>query len=297
LPGAIILLRLYFLRGWTAGASFFMHNDKPHKEYSLNRCSHKLIPRSIDGTVYLQFLSFSDYDYLTHGIFTRIGGVSKPPYDTLNASYNTGDRPDRVKENLRIIQGAIGARRLIFMNQVHGGDIVILRMHEYPLTESTANADALITDIPSVALMVKQADCQGVILYDPVKAVLAVVHCGWRGNVRDILGAVVNRMRTDLGCRESDILAAVGPSLGPCCAEFTSYREIFPEWFREFIVRRDHFNLWEISRRQLLDAGLAENRIEIAGICTRCNTEIFYSYRGEGITGRFATVAMLREKL
>jgi hypothetical protein len=94
---------------------------------------------------------------------------------------------------------------------------------------------------------------------------------------------------------ESDILAVIGPSLGPCCAEFTSYKEIFPEAFRKFIVRDNHFDLWEISRRQLLDAGLEEKMIDIAGICTRCNTDFFYSYRGEGITGRFATVAMLRE--
>jgi hypothetical protein len=273
-----------------------MYNNKPHKEYLLNRCSYKLIPRSIDRTVYLQFLSFSDYDYLIHGIFTRIGGVSKPPYDTLNSSYNVGDRSERVKENLQTIKDAIGAKYLISMNQVHGGGIVILRNDDHTRIESTANTDALITDIPSVALMVRQADCQGVILYDPVKAVLAVVHCGWRGNVRNFLGAVVNRMKSDFGCAGSDILAAVGPSLGPCCAEFTSYEEIFPEEFGEFIVRDNHFNLWEISRRQLLDAGLAENRIEIAEICTRCNTDLFYSYRGEGTTGRFATVAMLKEK-
>jgi YfiH family protein len=263
----------------------------------ISRYPHRLIPTAANGILYLQSPIFSGHNHLIHGIFTRIGGVSKPPYDTLNCSYNVGDQPERVNENLRTIRDAIGAKDLIHMNQVHGGGIVILQNDHHTRIESALNADALITDIPSVALMVKQADCQGVILYDPVKAVLAVVHCGWRGNVRDILGSVVNRMRSDLGCRESDMLAAVGPSLGPCCAEFTSYREIFPEWFREFIVRRDHFNLWEISRRQLLDAGLAENRIQIAGICTRCNTEIFYSYRGEGITGRFATVAMLREKL
>jgi YfiH family protein len=272
-----------------------MHKDKIHKEKLLKGYSHKFIPRSTDGSLYLQFLLFSGYDYLSHGVFTRIGGVSEPPYDSLNTSYNTGDQPERVKKNLLIIKGIIGARHLIFMNQVHGGDIVILKKDDHPSIESTAYADALITDIPSVALMVKQADCQGVILYDPVKAALAVVHCGWRGNVRNILGAVVARMSSNLGCVESDILAVIGPSLGPCCAEFTSYKEIFPEAFRKFIVRDNHFDLWEISRRQLSDAGLEEKMIDIAGICTRCNTDFFYSYRGEGITGRFATVAMLRE--
>jgi YfiH family protein len=265
------------------------------RENLISRYAHKLIPMLTDGIPYLQYPIFSGYNHLTHGIFTRIGGVSKPPYDTLNSSYNVGDRPESVKENLRTIKDVIGAKDIIFMNQVHGGGILILRNDDHTRIESTANADALITDIPSIALMVKQADCQGVILYDPVKAVLAVVHCGWRGNVRNILGAVMEKMRSGFGCRESDILAAVGPSLGPCCAEFTSYKEIFPEWFREFIVRDNYFNLWEISRRQLLDAGLAKDRIEIAEICTRCNIEIFYSYRGEGTTGRFATVAMLRE--
>jgi YfiH family protein len=266
-------------------------------ENLISRYSHKLIPRATYGTPYLQSPIFSGYNYLIHGFFTRIGGVSETPYDTLNCSYNVGDKPERVKENLRTIKDAIGAKDLIHMNQAHGGGIVILQNDHHTLIESAANADALITDIPSIALMVKQADCQGLILYDPVKAVLAVIHCGWRGNVQNILGSVADRMRSDLGCRESDMLAAIGPSLGPCCAEFTSYKEIFPEWFREFIVRRNHFNLWEISRRQLLDAGIAENRIQIAEICTRCNTDLFYSYRGEGTTGRFATVAMLREKL
>jgi len=266
------------------------------RENLLSGYSHKLIPVWNNGIPYLRSPVFFGYNYLVHGIFTRIGGISEPPYDTLNSSYNIGDRPERVKENLRTIKDAIGAKDLISMNQVHGGGIIILRNDDHTLIESTANSDALITDIPSVALMVKQADCQGVILYDPVKAVLAVVHCGWRGNVRNFLGAVVNRMRSDFGCQESDILAAIGPSLGPCCAEFTSYEEIFPEEFKEFILRDNHFNLWEISRRQLLDAGLPENRIEIAEICTRCNTDLFYSYRGERTTGRFATAAMLLEK-
>jgi YfiH family protein len=153
----------------------------------------------------------------------------------------------------------------------------------------------MITDIPSIALMIKQADCQGVILYDPIKIVFAVVHCGWRGNVHNILGSVIERMISDFKCVEADIFAAIGPSLGPCCAEFTSYREIFPDEFRQYIVGKHHFNLWEISRSQLLTAGLDETRIEITEICTRCNTEMFYSYRAEGVTGRFATVAMLRE--
>ena len=89
--------------------------------------------------------------------------------------------------------------------------------------------------------------------------------------------------------------AAVGPSLGPCCAEFRTYEEIFPPEFEKFMVRKNYFDLWAVSRMQLLDAGLDKAHVHIAGICTRCRTDLFYSYRGEGVTGRFGTVVMLAE--
>jgi copper oxidase (laccase) domain-containing protein len=131
-------------------------------------------------------------------------------------------------------------------------------------------------------------------MYDPEMAVVAIVHCGWRGNTRNILGLVVDNMSSNFGCNPSEVIAAIGPSLGPCCAEFTSYRTIFPKEFEKYMVREHYFDLWEISRSQLLEAGLRDDRIEVSGICTKCNTDLFYSYRAEGTTGRFATVAMLR---
>jgi hypothetical protein len=142
--------------------------------------------------------------------------------------------------------------------------------------------------------MVKQADCQAVILYDPVKRVVANVHCGWRGNARHFIPAVLRRMNREFGTEPQDLRAAIGPSLGPCCAEFVTYKDLFPEDLHRFRVRENFFDLWEISRRQLVDAGLREANIETAGICTRCRTDLFFSYRARKVTGRFATVAMLR---
>ena len=144
--------------------------------------------------------------------------------------------------------------------------------------------------------MVKQADCQGVILTDLVRGVVAVVHCGWRGSVGNILGTVTERMKSEFRCSVSNISAAIGPSLGPCCAEFITYGDIFPPHFTAFRVGKNHFDLWDLSLKQLLESGLDRDRIEIAGICTKCNVDLFYSYRAEGKTGRFATVAMLREE-
>jgi YfiH family protein len=231
---------------------------------------------------------------LVHRVFTRQGGVSDPPYDSLNSSYTVADRPENVKANLEKIKKAIKAEQLVFMTQEHGENIVILRKDYFKSPCGIPPADAMITNMPRIALMVKQADCQGVIIFDPEKKVIANVHCGWRGNVRNILENVIISMTNDFGCRPSDLLAAIGPSLGPCCAEFVDYKDIFPGEFETFLVRENYFDLWAISCRQLQRAGLKRENIEISGICTRCRTDLFYSYRGEGRTGRFATVAMLR---
>ena len=241
-----------------------------------------------------RFPGLSRLSGLVHRVFTRWGGASKPPYDSLNVSYSVADHPAHVKTNLKKIKSAMQAEKLIYMTQEHGDNIVSLRKDTLPSHKGTPSADAVITNIPHIGLMVKQADCQGVILFDPKKKVLANVHCGWRGNIRNILEKAVVRMTEDFGCRPSDLFAAIGPSLGPCCAEFTTYKEIFPDHFETFLVREKYFDLWAVSRWQLQEAGLMRKNIEVAGICNRCRTDLFYSYRGEGTTGRFATVAMLQ---
>ncbi len=241
----------------------------------------------------LQFPQLLSHDGLVHAVFTRNGGVSEAPYDTLNVSYDTGDSPASVSRNLQTVKEAIGAKDLAFLNQAHGKEILVFRQNGFDALRGPAYGDAMITDVPQLALMVKQADCQGVILFDPMKGVVANVHCGWRGNVLNILGSVVKRMKSDFGCRAADLAAAIGPSLGPCCSEFTDYEKIFPQDFKRFMVREAYFDLRELSRHQLLEAGLRNERIEVSRICTRCKSDLFFSYRGEGDTGRFATVAML----
>jgi YfiH family protein len=248
-------------------------------------------PEDFFEVPYFQFPRLSQFSELVHAVFTRQGGVSPSPFDTLNTSFSTGDRKERVSTNLKIIQHTVGAKHLTFINQVHGTDIWVLRT---PPSEQPVRADALITDVKEVAIMVKQADCQAIILYDPIKGVLANVHCGWRGNARNFLAAVLRRMSGEFGTEPHDLRAAIGPSLGPCCAEFVTHENLFPEDFHPFMVRKNYFDLWQITRWQLREAGLREEHIETAGICTRCRTDLFFSYRARKVTGRFATVAMLR---
>jgi polyphenol oxidase len=237
----------------------------------------------------------ADYPHLLHAVFTRHGGVSHPPYDRLNTSYEVGDHPSDVTANLAIIKKVLGADRLMYMQQVHGTHILSVRAEDMHNSLPATPADAVITDVPGLGLLVKQADCQGVILFDPHRSIVAVAHCGWRGNVANILSLVVARMKSDFGCDAGDLLACIGPSLGPCCAEFLGHDAIFPPHFKDFRVNETHFDLKAISRCQLLGAGLRDGNIQVSDTCTKCATDLFYSYRGEGKTGRFAAVAMLRE--
>lgn len=240
----------------------------------------------------LEFKTLASEAGLRHSVFTRIGGKSEGIFRSLNVSFAVQDNPARVSANLEIVSKTLGSGKIFAMRQVHGREVIAVTGDELWPQGSEPKADILMTDVRGVALIVKLADCQGVILYDP-KGALAVVHCGWRGNVADILAHAVEEMELRLGSIPSRLMAAISPSLGPCCAEFVEYEKIFPPNFESFMVGQSHFDLWELSRTQLLNAGLKRENITIAGICTKCRKDIFFSYRGDGKTGRFCAAAML----
>jgi copper oxidase (laccase) domain-containing protein len=127
-------------------------------------------------------------------------------------------------------------------------------------------------------------------LYDPVRAVIANIHSGWRGSIADIIGRTVAVMQQRFGCRPAEIVAGIGPSLGPCCAEFVNYRKEIPATLWSYQVSPNHFDFWALSRDQLVRAGLRPGHIETGGICTRCHSDLFFSYRAAQQTGRMAAV-------
>jgi polyphenol oxidase len=137
------------------------------------------------------------------------------------------------------------------------------------------------------------ADCQPVLMVDPVNGVVANVHSGWRGSIQNIIGETVRRMAADFRSRAQDLVCGIGPSLGPCCAEFIHYEDELPEPFWRYRHSANHFDFWQASRDQLTDAGVRNENIHLPGLCTRCNPHLFFSYRGERHTGRFAAVVGL----
>lgn len=233
---------------------------------------------------------------LVHGVYTRHGGVSLPPYASLNVAWNNGDDPAAVRENLSRVRASLGTRFLASSLQVHGDDVHILSDDADEGSDPDGflirapEGDGLITTLEDVGLMIKIADCQALFLVDPEHRVIANVHCGWRGSVRNIGGKAVALMRERFGSRTQRLLAAVSPSLGPCCAEFRNFRDELPPAFWAYQVKPTYFDFWEVTRRQLMEAGLKEDHIEIAGLCTVCHRQDYFSYRGEKKTGRMAAV-------
>lgn len=241
---------------------------------------------------------------IPHGVFTRRGGVSPPPWDSLNLGNTVGDERGRVQENLRRVFAALGrplaSRYDVWL--VHSATVVCAHTPR-PDARPHIQADAILTDRPDVTLVMRYADCVPILLADPVQRVVGLVHAGWRGTVLGVTKKAVEQMVACYGSRPADILAAIGPSIGPDHYEVgeevaAQVRAAFGEQAEALLPhpggRRAHFDLWAANRWLLEQAGVRQ--IEVAEICTACHLEDWYSHRAEkGKTGRFGTLIALPE--
>lgn len=233
---------------------------------------------------------------VSYHFFDRHGGVSTGRFASLNVSYKTGDRDVNIEQNRAIVKEKVGTQRLISADQVHG-DRVYVDDGRQQGSHEVDGYDALISSQPGTALMIQQADCQAVLLFDPVNRSIGAVHSGWRGSVANIIGATIDSMGRHYGARAGDLQARIGPSLGPCCAEFVNYASELPEAFQRFQARERHFDFWRISAHQLTTAGVNEAAINLPNICTSCSTD-YFSYRravrdGNPVCGRHGSVICL----
>ena len=180
------------------------------------------------------FSSFPE-DIAVHGVSCRRGGVSKSPWDSLDLGLHVGDDPADVAENRRRYLAALGldASQLVTPEQVHGEAIQRVGRSDagrgaLSYADSIAKTDALITDEPGLPLLLCFADCTPILLLDPAHRAVGIAHGGWKGTVRRIAAKTVLRMQREFGTRPENVLAAIGPSIGPCCYE------VGPEVERQF---------------------------------------------------------------
>lgn len=255
-----------------------------------------------DQIPFLRFDSIPGNGKVQHAVFTRRGGISRAPFDTLNLSMSVPDLEENVSANRARAYGSHGrtAHSLAQAHLTHGAEVAAVgRAHH---GQYVGPVDALITDEPGCGLAMNFADCAAIFLYDPIKGAIGLGHAGWKGAIGDLPGSMVRAMVRAFGCRPAELLAAVGPAIGPCCYEvgepvISAVTGAFPG--AEHLLRRvdgkgdkRFFDLPAANERRLEASGV--RHIEQSGLCTACRTDLFFSHRAEnGRTGRFGTIFIL----
>lgn len=255
---------------------------------------------TVNGLRFFSFASFDRYG-ITNAIFTRHGGVSEKPWDSLNTGGTVGDDPIAVREN---VQRMFHAVNRVFGSRYDGwqvhGDTVMRVDNPRPEYQSHMKTDGLITDKPDVTLLMRFADCVPVLLYDPRNKAVGIVHAGWKGTVLQIAAKAVRRMQEGYGSRPSEVVAGIGPSIGPADYQVgeevvAAARDSFGSSAESILIPMNsgyHFDLWQANRISLETVGVRE--IEIAGISTFSGVNDWFSHRKEnGKTGRFGAVIAL----
>jgi len=258
----------------------------------------------------LPFYRFSLLDShggtLAHAIFTRSGGMSEKPFDTLNFRFGIGDPDANVLKNRQLAQDFfektfLHGRKttLVSANQTHSDHIAILRQGEnlpepnYDIHEID-DTDALITNRRDITLLLQVADCQPIIIFDPVGKALGMVHNGWRGCVQNIVGKTIATMSREFGTKPPNILVCVGPALMACCHYFTDPVNELPQDFHRYILHDKRVDFAAATKDQLLASDVKASNIEFSDVCTYDHPDEFFSYRRENrLTGRFGVMAAL----
>jgi len=280
--------------------------------------------RSSGNLRILELDAFKKLPWLLHGFSTAHGGVSDlDGQKSLNLGFTDWDTRENVIENRKRFQTALGAQKfpLINLKQIHSA--VIWPFASVP--KEPCNGDASLTNTPGLLLGVRTADCVPILLVDPKKRAVAAVHAGWRGTLARILEKAVGELVAKFKSHPSDLLAAIGPAIGPCCYEVGA--ELVIQFTSQFAAAADYFDeprsgeepnplqwlnmmppghqpppknvrldLPKANRAQLLAAGVHEKNIFSSGLCTACHPSLFFSYRKQGPrSGRLLAAIALKK--
>lgn len=276
-----------------------MHLRGDRMSLELNYKNKEHIFDEVCGDVpFLTYPMFEKTGVVKSAFSTRLGGVSKGYYESMNLSFDRGDDRDAVLENFRRIAEAIGTdcQNMVLSRQTHTANVRvvteedkgkgILRERDY------TDVDGLVTNVPGICLVTSYADCVPLYFVDPVKKVIGLSHSGWRGTVGKIGKETVRVMKERFGCDPSDILAAVGPSICQECYEVSAdvieqFKKAFDEkeWESLFYKKTNgkyQLDLWKANEVVFLESGISREHIAVTNVCTHCNSKILYSHRETG---------------
>lgn len=252
--------------------------------------------------VYYQFEYLAAQADLVHGLFTRHGGVSPPPWASLNLSSSSGDSPANVAENNARLLAALGVRREQTVSAwlKHGTRVSVVQARH--AGTSLQDVDALLTLETGLFLSMRFADCVPIVLYDAARGALGLLHAGWPGVAANIVSASLQVMQQALGCRPPDVWAGIGPAIRACCYQFgprlaQTVVAACPPGTRLLVPQADgslHLDLVAAVVAQLRQNGVTG--IEDCGLCTACRASDWFSHRAEKKTGRFGVLVGRRPR-
>ncbi|HEX3032610.1 MAG TPA: peptidoglycan editing factor PgeF [Bacillota bacterium] len=261
---------------------------------------------------FLQIPAFNKTGLVKHGFSTRQGGVSPEPFYSMNLAGHVGDSLENMRENRRLFSSVLGLspEHWVTAQQVHGTAVRVVSACDagrgaLDYDGALADTDALITSEPEVPLATFYADCVPVFFLDPVTPAIGIAHAGWKGTVGKIPAITLREMAKQFGTKAEDCLVGIGPSIGPCCYEvdkFVADQVVQAFGQDDYLLRpigpgKWLLDLWQANRQELLRAGVQEQNITVAGLCTCCNPELLFSYRAEsGVTGRMGGLIALSRR-
>ena len=253
---------------------------------------HIFDEKEVNGVPFLSYPMLEETGIVNHGFSTRLGGVSKGCWATMNISTTRGDDPEDVRENQRRIAGAIGVQPedMTFTNQTHTTNVAVVKAEDRG--KRFQETDGMITDVPGICLVTFYADCVPLYFVDPVKKAIGLSHSGWRGTVGKIGKVTIELMQKTYGSDPEDIIAAIGPSICRDCYEVSGdviqqFRENFDEaYWPELFYKKENgkyqLDLWRANERIFTEAGIREDHIAVTNVCTHCNPDILFSHRTTG---------------
>jgi polyphenol oxidase len=266
-------------------------------------------PYPTKNTNLYKFEILEQYHEVRHFVTSRLGGFSEGNYKGLNLGFGTDDDPEIIIKNRHALTEDLGIplEWFVFMRQTHSYHIEVVDVSQrgfgaFSRENAIANTDAIITSNKNICLVVQVADCVPLLLLDSSKGVIAAIHAGWRGTFQEITRLTIEKMVSEFNSNPTDIIACIGPSVGPCCYETgNEIRQQFiqkNEKYSEIFFHKNNkliLDLWKANKMQLLAAGIKEENIEASNLCTNCNHDLFYSSRFDsGNTGRFVAGIMLQ---
>nr|WP_255883933.1 MULTISPECIES: peptidoglycan editing factor PgeF [unclassified Ruminococcus] len=247
-----------------------------------------------DGAAYLTYKALEKIPFVNHAFSTRLGGVSKGEFESMNLSFGRGDCDENVQENYRRICKSAGFEyeSLVASAQDHKTFVRCVTKKDCGVgiykPRDMHSVDALVTNERGVTLVTYYADCTPLFFVDTKKKVIALAHAGWRGTVGRIGAEVIKTMAEKYGCEPCNVKCAIGPAISKCCYEVDEDcckhfkdleglqrdRFIFPKENGKYMI-----DLLETNRQILVSAGVLRENITVSDVCTRCNSELLWSHR------------------